>query len=53
MERFNEFFIVIIEIIITEIKKNDCKASVHTIVLTPDLFEYSQINTNTAIMVIK
>src|SRR5882672_883722 len=42
-----------IEMAITVIKNNDCNASVHTMVLIPDLLLYSQIRINTTRMVIK
>jgi hypothetical protein len=48
-----EFLMVNIEIIITVIRNRDCNASVHTIVLIPDLLVYSHISTRTAIIVIK
>jgi hypothetical protein len=38
---------------ITVIKNSDCNASVHTIVLIPDLLVYNQIRIRTTIMVIK
>jgi hypothetical protein len=40
-----------IEMTITVIRKRDCNASVHTIVLIPDLFVYSHISIRTTMMV--
>jgi hypothetical protein len=36
-ERLSEFLIAMIDMTITDIRKKDCRASVHTIVLIPDL----------------